>query len=287
MKLPPPEYQRKIANAFNRVATDYETHAQLQQEIGEVLLERLQWLKLQPTQILDVGTGTGRLARALTVRYPTAHIYAIDIALQMVKQAQKELQIQQYVICGDATQLPIVDHSIDLIVSNLMLQWCPHPQVVFAEFARVLKPQGALFFSTFGPDTLKELRQSWAQVDDKNHVNDFMEMHDLGDALLQVGLSDPVVDVERFENFYQTVQSLMRYLKNLGAHSVIAGSPTGLMGKNKFKALLSAYETYRIPDQGLPVTFEIIYGYALGSRNRSGRVGETPISLSQRDRRNS
>jgi malonyl-CoA O-methyltransferase len=274
----------EIARSFNRVAVDYETHAQLQQEVGEILLERLQWLKIQPHSILDVGSGTGRLARALAMQYPTAEIYAIDIALQMIKHTQQSCCKQLVCICADATQLPIADHAVDLVISNLMLQWCPHPEVVFAEFARVLKPEGALFFSTFGPDTLKELRQSWAQVDDKTHVNDFPDMHNLGDALLQVGLRDPVVDAEYFESRYQTVQSLMHYLKNIGAHAIIQDKSQGLTGKHKFKAMIAAYETYRTSDHELPATFEVIYGHALGYKHQSdypNEINETRIPLSQ------
>ncbi len=275
--------ENKIAQSFNRVASKYEQYDQLQQTIGELLLERLQWLKVQPSSILDVGSGTGRLTHTIAIQYQTAQIYAIDIALQMAKQTRKKLPLQHSVICGDATQLPLADSCIDLIISNLMLQWCQHPEIVFAEFARVLKPQGTLFFSTFGPGTLKELRHSWMQVDDNAHVNDFIEMHDLGDILLQVGLRDPVVDREYFENQYETVQSLMKYLKNIGAQFIIKDKALGLTGKNKFKAMIAAYENYRTAENQLPATFEVIYGHALG-RNE---MGETRIPLSQLQRHRS
>lgn len=260
----------KVSLSFNRAAATYQQWTTIQKTVGDDLLERLIWLKMAPKQILDVGAGTGRLTRFMSQQYKSAHVYAIDIAAQMMRQASQQAPkwfSKQHFFCADAVQLPIADDSIDLLVSNLMLQWCNDIHKMFAEFARVLKPDGALFFSTLGPDTLKELRQSWASVDNATHVNNFRDMHDYGDALLQTGLKNPVMDVDRIQLTYKDVYSLMKELKFLGAHNITAGRPRSLMGKGKFKAMIKAYEQFRSPEGLLPVTYEVVYGHALGKKN--------------------
>jgi len=279
----PPEYldKRQVSQSFDRVAAIYEQRARLQKMVGEDLLERLQWLKLVPHQILDVGAGVGRLSRALSRQYKHAHVYSVDIALEMVKVGHLHAPrwfSKQHFVCADAAQLPFADDSVDLLVSNLMLQWCNDIQVVFAEFARVLKPEGALFFSSFGPDTLKELRESWASVDSASHVNRFLDMHDYGDALLQVGLSNPVMDVDRFQFTYSDAKQLMRELKYIGAHNLTAGRSRSLTGKGKFQAMLAAYEEYRSAEGLLPATYEVVYGHAWGKKQFSGAAVAIPIS---------
>jgi malonyl-CoA O-methyltransferase len=271
MNALPPEYldKRKVAQSFDRVAPTYEPLANVQKLVEDELLERLQWLKIAPQQILDVGAGAGRLTRALSEQYNPAQLYCLDISIKMSQLARNKAHrwpSKPHFICADAAQLPIADESIDLLVSNLMLQWCNDIQAVFAEFARVLKPEGALFFSTFGPDTLTELRHSWASVDNASHLNRFIDMHDLGDALLQAGLSNPVMDVDWLQFTYSDAKQLMTELKSIGAHNLTAGRPRGLMGKNKFKAMLAAYEQYRSTEGWLPATYEVVYGHALGKQ---------------------
>ncbi|MEN8215255.1 MAG: malonyl-ACP O-methyltransferase BioC [Pseudomonadota bacterium] len=278
--------KRKVSQSFDRAAPTYEQWASLQKMVGEDLLERLQWVKLAPRQILEVGAGVGRLSRALSKQYKQAQVYAIDIAPEMVKQGRKQAPrwfSKQHFVCADAAHLPFADDSVDLLVSNLMLQWCNDIRAIFAEFARVLKPEGALFFSSFGPDTLKELRESWASVDNASHVNRFLDMHNYGDALLQAGLSNPVMDVDRLECTYSDVKQLMKELKFLGAHNMTAGRSRGLTGKGKFKAMLAAYEQYRLAEGLLPATYEVVYGHAWGKQSALPSVA-IPISQIGRPR---
>ncbi len=256
--------KQKVAESFDRAALTYDQWITIQKNIGDNLLERVQWLGIQPEHILEVGTGTGRLTRALSKQYKDANVYAVDISNQMLTQAAT--LSKQHFICADAAELPIADNSINLLVSNLMLQWCQDINSVIQEFARVLKPDGALFFSSFGPDTLKELRASWATVDDAIHVNSFIDMHHYGDSLLQAGLKNPVMDVDRLQWQYKEVKALMRELKNIGAHNINSERSRGLMGKHKFQAMIAAYEKYRLKDGLLPVTYEVIYGHALGKQ---------------------
>lgn len=267
----PPNYldKRQVSQSFDRAALAYEEWASLQKMVGDDLLERLEWVKLTPRQIVDVGAGTGRLSRALSQHYKKADIYIVDISEKMIIAASKKAPrwfSKQHFVCADAAQLPFIDDSVDLLISNLMLQWCNDIPAVFAEFARVLKPDGALFFSTLGPDTLKELRQSWASVDNGSHVNHFLDMHDYGDALLRAGLINPVMDVDRLQFTYTDVKQLMKTLKQIGAHNITAGRSRSLTGKGKFQAMLAAYEKYRSPEGLLPATYEVVYGHTLGKR---------------------
>jgi malonyl-CoA O-methyltransferase len=187
-------------------------------------------------------------------------------------------------------QLPLADNSVDLLVSNLMLQWCNDLPTVFREWVRVLKPQGALLFSTFGPDTLKELRDSWMQVDTASHVNLFIDMHDIGDMLWQSGFINPVMDVDWTTRWHIEVMTLVRELKALGAHNITAGRPQGLTGKGKWQAMTQAYEEHR-QSTGLPATYEVIYGYAMGKRldtpqrKQAKEIATTTIPISQIQRR--
>jgi malonyl-CoA O-methyltransferase len=268
---------RRVAASFNRAAETYPAVSRLQAEIGERLLGRLDWLKIAPGLILDVGSGCGRLSRALSERYPQATVHGFDLALDMARQARDRLPAGNFV-CADAARLPLPDARADLLVSNLMLQWCSDYPAVFAEFARLLKPDGILLFTTFGPDTLRELRASWAEVDALPHVSRFTDMHHLGDALLGAGLRHPVVDADWIKEYYPDPLAVMRHLKAMGAGNAATGRSRGLLGKNRLRRVIEAYENYREP-AGLPATFEVIYGYAQGGQ-AALMPGETRIPMS-------
>jgi len=251
--------------SFERAATGYDQAAVLQQEVARRLLERLTLIKLQPRRVLDLGCGTGQCVPGLMSRYKSAQVVALDIAVPMLLQARRRGHWlrKPRCICADAEYLPLADASIDLIFSNLMLQWCVDIDHVFSELQRVLRPGGLLLFTSFGPDTLRELRASWARVDGYNHVNAFADMHDVGDALLRAGFVDPVMDVERLTMTYPDVWQLMRELKQIGAHNVTAGRLRGLTGKAHIQSLLQAYEQFRSAGV-LPASFEVVNGQAWG-----------------------
>ena len=268
--------KRLIRQSFDAAAEHYDDVAVLQREVGQRLIERLEMIKFTPKKILDVGAGTGFVSRELDKFYKNSQVLSMDIAPRMLHVARskdswmnKWFGRQDY-ICGDAEYLPFADKSVDLIFSNLTLQWCGELERAFAEFRRVLKPDGLLMFSSFGPDTLKELRESWHVADtntdnndERMHVNDFIDMHDIGDALLRAGLSDPVMDVDNITLTYSDVYQLMRELKALGAHNVANARRHSLTGKTRLKNMVSAYENLRI-DGLLPATYEVVYGHAWG-----------------------
>src|SRR3569832_179213 len=283
--------KRRVRASFDRAAADYDRVAVLQREIGTRLLERLDYVRLRPAVAVDVGAGTGHLSKALARRYPDAQVIALDLAPNMLRTARRHagllarLRGRRAFICGDAEHLPLASQSVDLIFSNATLQWCNDLDSVFAEFRRVLKPDGVALFSTFGPDTLKELRLAWAQADAAQHVGAFIDMHDIGDALLRAGFSDPVMDAERLTLTYSDVRGLMHELKTLGAHNAAAGRTRGLTGRGRLRAMMDAYETLR-RDGVLPATFEVVYGLAWSpsaeANRREGGVVKVPVDSPRR-----
>lgn len=257
--------KQKIASSFNQAASTYDEHAVLQKEVNQRLLENASFLKIKPQIILDVGCSTGFGMRMLQKQYRGAQIIGVDLALDMLKIAdnKKGWFSKQHFLCADAQFLPIKDGSIDFIFSNLTLQWCPDLLMTFFEFFRVLKPGGALFFSSLGPDTLKELKQSWQQVDQFSHVNTFKDMHDIGDLLLQARFADPIIDRQDLTLTYKDIKTLLTDLKYTGAHTVLGQRQKTLMGKQRIQAMYQAYEQFRNPQGLLPATYEIIYGHAI------------------------
>lgn len=270
-----------VRRAFDQAAERYDELAVLQHEVGKRLLERLDYIRLQPDTILDLGCGTGQLSGALLKRYRGSRVFGLDLAPGMLRQARAKSGWwrKPHYLAGDIESLPIADNRVDLLLSNLSFQWCQDLDRVLAECRRVLRPGGLLLFTTFGPDTLSELRSSWRAVDGRVHVNRFIDMHDIGDALLRARLADPVMDVERFTLTYPDVSSLMRELKGIGAHNVSAGRPRGLTGKAALQALSAHYETFR--NQGvLPASYEVIYGHAwMPAAQSSPRQGPAEVSV--------
>jgi malonyl-CoA O-methyltransferase len=194
------------------------------------MLERLDYVKLEPAAIIDAGCGTGNVIAALRARYPRAALYALDLALAMVRHAgarpswwQRARRHGVLPVCGDIEQLPLRAACANMVWSNLALQWVNDTARAIAELRRVLAPGGLLMFSTFGPDTLKELRAAYLGTDSYTHVNRFIDMHDLGDMLVNAGFADPVMDMEYITLTYADVRALMRDLKAIGAHNVNAG----------------------------------------------------------------
>jgi malonyl-CoA O-methyltransferase len=258
-----------VRASFDRASASYEAAAGLQARVAAELLERLAVFAFAPGVVLDLGAGTGRVARELKRRYRRALVIALDLAPGMLREARRYQQWWRRFerVCGDALRLPLADASVDVVFSSLMLQWCEPLDTALAECRRVLKPDGFFAFSTFGPDTLHELRGAWASADGYNHVNHFVDVHEVGDALVRAGLMEPVLDVDRVEVGYPDALSLMRDLKAIGAHNVTAGRPRALAGRARLKRMQDAYEAFRRDDR-LPATYEVIYGASWGAAGR-------------------
>lgn len=291
--------RQHLRQHFSKAAARYDEAAVLQKLSAQNLDERLDLMAMEVKQALDVGAGTGFLTEKLLARYPHAQISALDLSDSMLQQAKQRLMRPIFnglppswsarlgwlacpvnLIQADAYALPVADASQDLVVTNFMLQWCDDLDAVLAEFRRVLRPEGLLMLTSLGPDTLKELRQAWVSVEGEaghQRMNHFIDMHDLGDALIRAGFGQPVMDVEHYTLTYDEPIGVMRDLKAIGATNAQGERAQGLTGKTRFKAMLDAYELAR--KQGkIPASYEIVHGHAWAAeevmkgpgRNKSG-----------------
>jgi malonyl-CoA O-methyltransferase len=252
-----------VRRSFDRASAGYDAAAVLQTEVRAELLKRLDLTTLTPRVVVDAGAGTGHASRALARRYPKAKVLAVDSAPGMLRAAgaQNSWRRPFERIGADAERLPLAAGSVDLIFSNLLLPWV-HPDRLFAEFRRVLRDNGCLTCTSFGPDTLRELRSAWDHADAQHtHVNRFIDMHDLGDALVRAGFAAPVLDVERYTLQYDNVTALARDLQALGARNFTVGRRRGLTGRSRFGAMSTAYERFRAQSR-LPATYEIVFAQA-------------------------
>ena len=259
--------QRAVRRAFDRASGTYDASAVLQEEVRSRLLERLNLVTLDPGLILDAGCGTGLALRQLLARYRGSSLIALDLSEGMLDHARRRKRwLRSPVpVCADAAALPLRGGTVDLIFCNLMLQWCNDLDAVLIEFRRVLRPGGLLGFATFGPDTLRELRDAWGEADGFIHVSRFLDMHDVGDALVRAGLVEPVLDVDYFRLTYERMTDLMRDLRAIGATNAASGRNPALTGPGRLRAATAAYEKHRTGGL-LPATWEVVYGFAWGPR---------------------
>jgi malonyl-CoA O-methyltransferase len=295
----------EVRRAAGRAVATYDDAAVLQREVGRRMAERLALIKLQPETILDAGCGTGEALAELTARYPDATIVGLDFALGMLGAAKRRAAALRAppgrvaarilrgrsaargvraFVCADATRLPLRRNSIDLVWSNLMLASVAEPAHALAEFLQALRVGGLLMFTTLGPDTLKELRAAFAGVDRATHVGRFIDMHDVGDMLVEAGFADPVMDAEMITLTYADGSAMMRELKAMGAHNATLGRPRGMTGRARWTRMLSALERFRREGR-LPATFEIVYGHAWKSEPRFASDGRAIVHFERPPRR--
>ena len=295
---------RSVRRAFERAAATYDSAAVLDREIGQRMAERLALVRLKPRAILDAGCGTGEGLDELRTRYPEAAIVGLDIALAMLAASKRrrssapapERSILARIVragstapgpsalvCADACRMPLAAGAFDLVWSNLTLQWINDPQIAFAEFHRVLRIGGLLMFTTFGPDTLTELRAAFAGADRATHVSRFIDMHDLGDTLVHGGFAGPVMDMEKLTLTYADAKALMCDLKAIGAQNATVGRPRGLTGRARWQRMIESLEKFR-RDGRLPATFEVIYGHAWKPEPRVAADGRAIVRVQPRAR---
>jgi malonyl-CoA O-methyltransferase len=285
-----------VARAFDRAGPSYDRAARLQALVRDELLARLEFFRVTPALIVDLGCGTGVASAALKNRYPRAQLVALDLAAGMLRAAKAQSRWRRRFdrMQADARALPLRSQSVDLLFSSLMLQWCDEPDAVFAEWQRVVKPGGLVMFSTFGPETLRELRGAWSQVDGAPHVSLFPDAPSLGSGLMQAGLAEPVMDVEQHRLWYPEPRALMRELREIGASNAACERSRGLTTPRRMARMVANYETLRTPE-GVPASYEVLYGVAFGAGPRPGHDqnhdhshghdGETFVPVSSLKRR--
>lgn len=288
---------RQVRRAFSRSAAGYAAAARLQHQVEARLLESLDYLddpaleREPPQRVLDLGCGTGSAAVAMQKRWPKAQVLAMDIALPMLQQVRHGssrwnlFARTPQAVCADARALPLADGSVDVLFSNLCLQWVDDLDAVLAGFRRVLKPQGLLLVSTFGPDTLWELRDAFAHADDRPHVSPFGDIAGFGDALVRASFHQPVIDREVDTTHYPDLPSLMRELRAIGATNALHSRRPTLTGRARFAAAAQAYEGMRGEGGLLPATWETISAMAwapeAGTPIREGDLDIAAVPLSR------
>lgn len=253
--------KKTLIHAFNRSAKTCQQVQRFPQEIGYRLLERLSFIKVNPEIILDIGASIGKLTHQLASHYPKAKTMGLDIAKQRLFEAQKRFP-EQY-ICADVENLPLSDLSVDLIFSNLTFHWCSDLFLVFQHIRRCIRPGGLLLFSMLGMDTLQEIRENRPILGDQQIIQEFPDMHHIGDVLLQAGFQDPVTDREYVTLEYPNLQTFLNDLKKSGSVHPTSLKNWGLLGKKRYFEFIQAIEEQNKQNNRLPITFEIIYGYAI------------------------
>ncbi len=287
---------RAARRRFERAAATYGEVAVLSREVERRMAERLEYIRVEPRRVLDAGCGPGEGLRRLRRRYPKARLVGVDSAWSMALSARRSQPLLEraksvlsgalcHNVCADLARLPLATASVGMVWSNLALAWADAPAAALSEFARVLEPRGLLMFSTYGPDTLKELRNAFAQVDGYAHVHRFIDMHDLGDILVRAGFAQPVMDMDIVTLAYADVGALARDLRLSGQSNADADRRRGLMAPGAWARMVSAYESSRRGDR-IPATFEIVYGHAWKGERRNRDEEPHVVKLDFPSRRN-
>lgn len=271
----------------------------LRREIAARMRDKLELIKLMPQRVLDAGCGEGADLVQLQDKFPDSHLLGVDASFAMLASGVQNQQVAKSslgrflgnlfasnlgtgshsgIACADFSRLPLASNSVDLIWSNLALHWHPQPDQVFAEWRRVLRTDGVLTFSCFGPDTLVELRQAFSTIDQFPHSLPFVDMHDFGDMLVNCGLSTPVMNMEKLTLTYETVDKLFSDVRALGGNPLMTRRQ-GLLGKHAYRALRSELEKNRDRDGRIPITFEVIYGHAFKPLPQKLASGESIVHL--------
>ena len=292
---------RAVRRAFGRASATYDGAAVLAREVAGRLAQRLDVVRLEPATILDAGCGTGHALGELSARYPRARVIALDFALPMVRAAFERFDSRSSLLtrlfaplrtragtpplfaCADMNLLPLRGVALDLIWSNLALPWINDLARVFAEFRRTLKVGGLLTFATFGPDTLKQLSAAFGRADGHTHVNRFVDMHDLGDALVQAGFADPVMEMEQFTLTYGDSRALLLELRALGAVNSTRGRRRTLTGAKRWQRAMASLERSRDGER-LAVSFEVVYGHAWKGEPKHTAEGHAIVKLQRPQR---
>ena len=262
--------RQQVGRRFSRIAANYDQADFFAREIDRRMQDRLDYVKINPRHILDLGCSRGGSFAALAARYPEARLLGLDLSPEMLSAGRKSRPgWQRWLglgasgepqrVAADAANLPIKSRSTALVWSNLLLHWLDDPLPALAEAHRVLEVGGLLMFSTLGPDSLKELRAAFG--DGHAHTQRFIDMHDLGDMLVGCGFGDPVMDMEVVTLTYDDIDAMFAELRAAGSMCAMKSRRHGLTGKQAFNQARLAYEAMR-RDGKLPATFEVVYGHA-------------------------
>lgn len=263
-----------VRRGFERAAARFDTADPVHAYARQRLLERLELLSEAPATILDLGCATGKATVELAKRYPEARIAGVDLSCAMLAEARKSTADEPRItlLAGDAERLPFAAGAVELIFANMLLPWCL-PQAVFAEVRRVLATDGVIVFATAGPDTLRELKNAWAEVDRSVHVHEFLDMHDIGDLALAAGLREPVIDVDRVSVTYPSIAALLAELGASGARNADLRRRRTLTGTERWRRFEAALAS-TASGARLAVSVELVFGQARGAGARTREAAD-------------
>ncbi|WP_404822438.1 methyltransferase domain-containing protein [Noviherbaspirillum aerium] len=274
----------------------------LRREIAHRMHERLSLIKLQPREVLDLGCGEGADMTGLQTQYPESRVIGVDASSALLREARRHREqamssmqrlfskwlpsrggagYAAQLICGDFARLALQSGSADLVWSNLALHWHPQPDLVFSEWRRVLRVDGLLMFSCFGPDTFREIRDAFAGIDEAAHAFSFVDMHDFGDMLVNAGFSTPVMDMEKITVTYDSADRLLADVRAWGGNPLLTRR-RGLLGRHAYARMLQTLEDRRNAEGKIPLTFEVVYGHAFRPAPRTTSSGEAIIRFDPR-----
>jgi len=268
-------------------------------EIARRLMERLRYIRLQPSALLDAGCGAGHGLPRLRERYPDAAYTGLDLCAPLLARARSRHDPAgpgrwlrrlrggrpgPRFVHADLAATGLPPESLDMVWSNLALHWHPEPHAVLAEWRRVLRVGGLAMFSCLGPATLGELRQALADAGLRTATLAFVDMHDFGDLLLENGFADPVMDQETLTLTYRDPRRLLADVRALGGNPA-RGRRGALAGRAWLARLTEALEARRRPDGTIALTVEVAYGHAWRAAAHRSAPGETRLSASAIGRR--
>jgi malonyl-CoA O-methyltransferase len=277
---------------FGRAAKTAASAAVLDREIERRMAERLVYLRHRPSRVLDVGAGLARSFPLIREHYPETELIGLDFSSALLAEARGNRSLMNrlrarfastvsHLVCGNFERMPIRSSSIGLLWSNLALAWAADAPAAIREFHRVLETGGLLMFSTYGPDTLRELREAFRKCDGYAHVHPFIDMHDLGDLLVSSGFATPVMDMEVLTLTYAGVPALLDDLRRSGQVNAAVARRRGLMGRAGWQRMLDDYSALAREGR-IPATFEIVYGHAWKGVPRADADGRKFIQFERR-----
>lgn len=281
----PVPHKRDVRRCFDRAATQFDGADFAHSVTRNGLLDRLAPMTIDAGTVLDLGAGTGASLPALRRKFRGAHIIAADLSHNMLTQAtaKRGWFSKVSLLQADAEALPLADHSVDVVFSNFMLPWIGEPGRAFSEVARVLRKDGLFLFATLGPDSIGILRQAWSMVDSQPHTNRFLDMHDIGDAVVRSGLRDPVLDVDHLTITYAESTALIDDLTATGARNSLSGRERSLVSASRLQDMTKQLEQLR-KDGLIELELELVYGHCWGAGMQAGS-GEFRVDAGQIGRR--
>jgi malonyl-CoA O-methyltransferase len=261
-----PVSTRQVRQHFSAHASEYDCYAQVQKRVVAGLIARLP-VDLSPYQTaLDLGTGTGDLARQLRERAPDLPLLVADIAHAMTCTAAGRVT-KVAAFDADAETLPLRPASVGLVLSASMYQWVNDLPQAFNEVQRVLQPEGLFAFALFGAGTLGELRAAHSAAlaeaghAASSHMQRFPDTDAVAAALKMAGLTGELESRDEQEE-HPDVPHLLRSLKRIGAQNAASQRPAGLSGRKTTERMMAIYQERYGGKGSIPATYQVIYGLA-------------------------